>query len=426
VNTPETAQLGMVGTLLRAPWAARAWINTASLAAGFLVAAVASTVIISLVSSVLLLAVTAVLAVPFLDATFRCSRLFTSWHRSRLRGLVGVDIATVDESYEVGTWLRQLWAQARQRGTWRAIAYHSLTLVTSSVLFTVVIVGWTMGALLTTAPAYVWALPGRTLAGYQLNSPATLVVLVLAGLVLFFATPWFAAAGVKADVALARWMLQPSHTEQLARRVVSLQESRADLLEASDSERSRIERDLHDGTQQRLVSLAMNLGMTRTTLTDVPPEVREAIAQAHEEAKLALSELRDVVRGLHPAVLDDLGLDAALSGIAARSPVPVRMLVELPGRPPRAIERVAYFVVSETLTNVARHAHATIINIIVEIVDEQLRIIIFDDGRGGADPGRGTGLRGLSKRIRSVDGSMTIDSPPDGPTLITVELPCAS
>jgi signal transduction histidine kinase len=170
----------------------------------------------------------------------------------------------------------------------------------------------------------------------------------------------------------------------------------------------------------------MNLGMTRTTLTDVPPHVREAIAQAHEEAKLALTELRDVVRGLHPAVLGDLGLDAALSGIAARSAVPVRLLVELPRRPPRAIERVAYFVVSETLTNVARHAHATIVNIIVELENDQLRIIIFDDGRGGADPSRGTGLRGLSQRIRSVDGSMTIDSPPDGPTLITVELPCAS
>jgi signal transduction histidine kinase len=415
-----------VSTLLRAPWTARAWINTASLAAGFLVAAVAATVIISLVSAVILLAVTAVLALPFLDATFRCSRLFTSWHRSRLRGLLGVDIPTIDDGHDEGPWPRRLWAQSRRRTTWRAVAYHSLTLVTSSVLFAVVVVCWTMGALLTAAPAYAWALPGRALAGYPFDSAGTLVVLVLAGLVLFFAAPWLAAVGTRTDVALARSMLLPSHTEQLARRVVSLQESRADLLEASDSERSRIERDLHDGTQQRLVSLAMNLGMTRTTLTDVPPHVREAIAQAHEEAKLALTELRDVVRGLHPAVLDDLGLDAALSGIAARSAVPVRLLVELPRRPPRAIERVAYFVVSETLTNVARHAHATIVNIIVELENDQLRIIIFDDGRGGADPSRGTGLRGLNQRIRSVDGSMTIDSPPDGPTLITVELPCAS
>src|SRR5213078_3881979 len=119
------------------------------------------------------------------------------------------------------------------------------------------------------------------------------------------------------------------------------------------------------GTQQRLVSLAMNLGMTRTTLTDVPDSVREAIVGAHEEAKLALTELRDVVRGLHPAVLDDLGLDAALSGVAARSPVPVRLLVELPRRPPPAVETAAYFVVSEALANVAKHADATQVDIVV-------------------------------------------------------------
>jgi signal transduction histidine kinase len=203
------------------------------------------------------------------------------------------------------------------------------------------------------------------------------------------------------------------------------------VIDAADAERRRIERDLHDGTQQRLVSLAMNLGMTRTTLTDVPEPVRVAIEQAHDEAKLALSELRDFVRGLHPAVLDDLGLDAALSGIAARSAIPVRLMVELPVRPPRAVETVAYFVVSEALTNAAKHSGATVVDVVVEYTapddtahDNLLRVIVSDNGTGGADPARGTGLQGLSQRIRALDGLLTVQSPQGGPTVLVADLPC--
>jgi signal transduction histidine kinase len=198
------------------------------------------------------------------------------------------------------------------------------------------------------------------------------------------------------------------------------------VIDAADAQRRRLERDLHDGTQQRLVSLAMNLGMTRTTMTEVPEGVRQAIEQAHEEAKLALSELRDVVRGLHPAVLDDLGLDAALSGICARSPVPVRLLVELPRRVPRPVETAAYFVVSEALANAAKHARATQVDVVVELAADALRIIVSDNGRGGADPEAGSGLRGLGQRIRALDGSMTLTSPQGGPTLLVVELPCGA
>jgi len=247
------------------------------------------------------------------------------------------------------------------------------------------------------------------------------------GLVLLLAAPWIAAGAAALDAALAGALLAPSRSEGLALRVASLAASRAGLIDAADSEIRRIERDLHDGTQQRLVSLAMNLGITRTTLAGVPDEVRDAIEAAHSEAKLALSELRDVVRGLHPAVLDDLGLDAALSGVAARSPVPVRLRVELPRRPARAIETVAYYVISEALSNVAKHARANQVSVEVELTGQDvLRIIVSDDGRGGADPAGGTGLRGLDQRIRSVDGSMTIDSPAGGPTVLTVELPCES
>jgi signal transduction histidine kinase len=250
-------------------------------------------------------------------------------------------------------------------------------------------------------------------------TPGVATVLILLGFV-------FALSLASLELALARSLLQPSRTAQLSERVDALTESRAEVVDAADAERRRIERDLHDGAQQRLVSLAMNLGMTRTTMTEVPEGVRQAIEQAHEEAKLALSELRDVVRGLHPAVLDDLGLDAALSGICARSPVPVRLLVELPHRVPRPVETAAYFVVSEALANAAKHARATQVDVVVELAGDALRIIVSDNGRGGADPEAGSGLRGLGQRIRALDGSMTLTSPQGGPTLLVVELPCGA
>jgi signal transduction histidine kinase len=208
--------------------------------------------------------------------------------------------------------------------------------------------------------------------------------------------------------------------------VEALSVSRAGAIDAADAERRRIERNLHDGTQQRLVSLAMNLGMTRAAVRDASPEVRQAVMDAHEEAKRALAELRDFIRGLHPAVLHELGLDAALSGIAARSPVPVRLKVDLPERPPAPVEAVAYFVVSEALTNVTRHAAATRADVVLRQQPDSLFLSVTDDGRGGADPSRGTGLRGLQQRVESVDGTLRIVSPAGGPTSIQVTVPCAS
>jgi len=195
-------------------------------------------------------------------------------------------------------------------------------------------------------------------------------------------------------------------------------------VDAADAERRRLERDLHDGTQQRLVSLAINLGMARAQVSTAE-EARQAIADAHEEAKSALAELRDLIRGLHPAVLEDRGLDAALSGVAARMPIPVRLTVDLPRRPAPVIEAVAYFVVSEGLANIVKHAQASQAEIVVSRAGDRLHIIVSDDGVGGADPTRGTGLTGLAKRAASVDGTFEIVSPPGGPTLLTVDLPCA-
>ena len=221
-------------------------------------------------------------------------------------------------------------------------------------------------------------------------------VAAAAGLLL--AAPWLARLVTRADEALARALLGPSHSAELALRLESLTRSRADIVAATDAERRRIERDLHDGAQQRLVSLAMNLGMARSRFGDAPEPVRQAIADAHEEAVLALSEMREFIRGLHPAVLNDRGLDAALSGLAARAPLPVRLRVDAPRPASPSVEAVAYFIVSEALTNVAKHAQATQAEVTVTRHGGVLRIAVTDDGSGGAVPaesdgaGAGTGL----------------------------------
>jgi len=245
---------------------------------------------------------------------------------------------------------------------------------------------------------------------------------------LFPVAPGLATWVSQTDERLARALLGPGRREELAQRVESLARSRADLVAAADAERRRIERDLHDGAQQRLVSLAMNLGMARERLEGEAEPVRQALAAAHDEAVLALTELREFIRGLHPAVLSDRGLGPALSGLAARAPLPVRLRVDVPRPASPGVEAVAYFIVSEALTNVARHAQASRAEVTVTRAGDVLRIAVTDDGRGGAVPaaGDGTGLRGLAQRAAAVDGTLSIDSPPGGPTVITAELPCES
>ncbi|MFI0818147.1 sensor histidine kinase [Streptomyces sp. NPDC021098] len=244
------------------------------------------------------------------------------------------------------------------------------------------------------------------------------------GLILLFLAYALVGALVRLDARAATALLGPVPARELKRRVEDLTESRAGAVDAADAERRRIERDLHDGAQQRLVSMAVNLGLAKATLTDLPDEARQVIDEAHREAKEAIEELSSLVRGLHPAVLDELGLDAALSGIAARAPLPVRLHVHVPERAAPTVEAVAYFVVSEALANVAKHARARRADVTVVRTGDTLRVVIADDGEGGADAARGTGLTGLAKRAGSVDGRFEISSPRGGPTVITVELPC--
>jgi len=339
--------------------------------------------------------------------------------RGRFRALLGVEIAAPPRAADGSSSLLRPLRAWRAPATRRQLGYHLLAST-----------GGTAGGLLVAACWTAPVLAAASLAGRWDGGQGTVVGLGLVVLSAFLvlAAPRVAASVARADESAARALLGPSRSEQLALRVESLARSRAEVVAATDAERRRIERDLHDGAQRRLVSLAMQLGMARASLgDDVPEPLRQVIEQAHDEATEALAELRQLVRGLHPAVLDDRGLDAALSGIAANAPLPMRLRVDAGARCAPAIEAVAYFVVSEALTNVAKHAGASRAEVTVERTGDRLWVVVTDDGRGGATvDGAGTGLRGLAQRAAAVDGTLAVDSPPGGPTRITVELPCGS
>ncbi|MFE0106116.1 sensor histidine kinase [Streptomyces sp. NPDC059009] len=222
---------------------------------------------------------------------------------------------------------------------------------------------------------------------------------------------------------LARHFLGPSDRARMERRIGELAASRAGVVEAVHDERRRIERDLHDGVQQRLVALGMLLGRARRAPD--PDKSALLLRQAHEEAQRALGELRDVAWRVYPAALDEGGLAAALETVAERAGIPVRLECALRDTPPSAAQSVAYFVAAEAVTNAVKHSGATQVSVLVERRDDVLRLCVEDDGRGGADPGGG-GLLGLSRRVAALDGTLSVSSPAGGPTAITAELPCAS
>jgi signal transduction histidine kinase len=322
----------------------------------------------------------------------------------------------------------------RSQPFWRQAAYRALAGPLLGIAAVIAVTLWLGGLLCSTVYLYGWGLhpdstfrratyPRDGITALHLGHVPAGVFLSAAGFLALAVAPALTAAVAELDARVGMSLLGPSRAEQLAHQVEHLTQTRAGVVDAADAERRRLERDLHDGAQQRLVSLAMNLGMARNQAGSAE-EAHQAIADAHEEAKAALAELRDLIRGLHPAVLEDRGLDAALSGVIARMPIPVRLTVDMTRRPAPVIEAVAYFVVSEGLTNIAKHAQASQAEVIVQRAGDRLHVIITDDGVGGADPARGTGLDGLRKRAESVDGTFDISSPPGGPTLLTVDLPC--
>ncbi|NUR92420.1 MAG: sensor histidine kinase [Nonomuraea sp.] len=250
--------------------------------------------------------------------------------------------------------------------------------------------------------------------------PAVGAVASVAGVLLLPVAAYTVTAWGGARGAMVRAVLAPAGSE-----LGEVMRSRARLVDAFEMERRRIERDLHDGAQQRLVALSMTLGMARLDLPDDSSAAR-LVEAAHGEAKQALAELRELIRGVHSQVLTDRGLGAAIRDVAGRSPVPADVDVPAIGRLPAPVEVTAYYVVSEALANLAKHSGASRASVTARVTDGTLTVEIRDDGVGGADPARGTGLTGLADRVAVVGGRLSLSSPPGGPTLVRVEIPCAS
>lgn len=295
--------------------------------------------------------------------------------------------------------------------TWRILAHHLVTLLLGSGMLFILAggTGWVEWLAISAATGTVsWLMPA--LAG-------TLTLLVLVLYIIYVG---------RLDQVAAETLLGRTRSERMAGQITQLADARQGAVSAADTERRRFERDLHDGVQPRLVSTAMTLGMARSRLDQDPEGARALLTEAHEEIKESITELRHLARGMHPAVLTDRGLDAALSAVASRSPVPVRLEVNLSGRLEAEIEAVLYFVVAEALTNVAKHSGATSAQVQINRRETSVCARICDDGVGQAHVTDGGGLSGISDRVRSAGGSFTLTSPAGGPTQIEVQVPCES
>ncbi|NYD48043.1 signal transduction histidine kinase [Actinomadura luteofluorescens] len=262
---------------------------------------------------------------------------------------------------------------------------------------------------------------GLVVGGFYFDTWQRSLLVALAGAVLLAVAPRAVRLAVRLDLAVLRSLLGPRPDDA---RIRDLERSRSYAVENAAATLRRIERNLHDGAQVRLVSLTMTLAALQETLPDGTPEpTRELVAAARTGAREAIAELRELVRGIHPPVLDQ-GLDAALASVAARSPVPAELETDLPVRPSAAIESIAYFCTAELLANAGRHAAARRVTVsAVQPGDGTLRLTVTDDGRGGARTRPGGGLAGLAERVRTVDGELSVLSPPGGPTTVTVTLP---
>jgi signal transduction histidine kinase len=310
---------------------------------------------------------------------------------------------------------------------WKPCAYQLVRGPIMVVVTAIAVVTWSVALALLALPIYIRpTVSGGTNWWFGAGTPPTSEVagLCAAGVVLLFVAPWVTRALAAIDLALAQVLLGPTRPDRLASELTRVSVSRARVVDATDAERRRIERDLHDGVQPRLVSLAITLGRAQAKFEADPDGARRLLSQAHESAKEALSDLRDLARGIHPSVLDDRGLDAALSALVAGSPVPVRVSVDLARRPSRTSEAVAYFIVAEAVTNVAKHAQATQATVLIGQDDSAMRVVVADDGDGGAAPTPGGGLAGLVDRLAAVDGTLAMSSPPGGPTRLEAVIPC--
>jgi signal transduction histidine kinase len=404
----------------------RTWLAMVSHLAGLFIGLAAFCIALTGFALGLMLIPVALVGLPVFGITLRFTEWFAVMERARIRLLLDVPVLGWPADARAGRYWWGIVAKPRaltERVTLTEASYALLRFPVSAVNVTVSVCAWSVGLAMLFLPFYNRSLPdgGADIDGTVLHGSAV-TLLSAAGFVLLIAAAQITRGLGVADGAVTRFLLSP--TSDLAARVTELERSRERVVDAAEAERRRIERDLHDGAQQRLVALAMELGRAKARFADDVDSARELVDQAHAQAKEALTELRNLVRGVHPPVLTDRGLDAALSGLVAVCPVPVDLQVDVPVRPKATVEAVAYFTVAEALTNIAKHSRASHVTLVAEQqgFPGTLTIMITDDGIGGADP-HGAGLSGLADRVSGVDGRFTVESPEGGPTIIAVELP---
>lgn len=354
----------------------------------------------------------------------------TGWlavlERSRIVSFTGVSITPPAERDQ--EWWRRLLLDPI---AWKAAAYTALQPLWGLIEGTIVLGALGQALAIVVSPFFVdVSHPHLTILWWFTIRGTTAYVLAwVVSLVVIAAIPFVAHALSRVTVHLAQWLIGQDRDHEIAElnsRVDTLTTTRQETVDSVEAERRRIERDLHDGPQQQLVAVAMDLGMAREIMDRDPTKARELLEHAHDGSKSAIIEMRQVARGIVPPILSDRGLEPAILSLAGRSPVPVSVDVRIPPgrRLDPTVEAIAYFSVSEALTNVAKHSQASHARVDADLTaPNTLHVVISDDGRGGARIGGGSGLAGLQHRVRAVDGSLLVSSPEGGPTVVTIDLP---
>jgi signal transduction histidine kinase len=420
-------QMSPIGRALLRPLRAKTWRELGFLLLGGAMGIVSFTVAWTLFITGVSLLITLV-GIPLLFALAYVDRAMSWIERSRMR-LVGEEpVAVYRQPAKSGLW-SHLGAVTTDPQTWKDLTWHLFVSIVAFAEGVVALTLWASALWAIVYPFY-WSFVPRSslpeLGSQRLDTWQFAIAVFGLGIALAVVTAWLCAAMTWVQVQLSRVLLEPSDRQRLSVRVEDLTRTRAAAADVQAAELHRIERDLHDGAQARLVAVTMELGRARERLDDDPDLARELVESAHREAAAAIVELRELVAGIYPSVLADRGLDAAVSSVAAASSVPVQVYVTLPGRLPAAAEVAAYFVVAEAVANVGKHSDASHAEIRIAFSDDTLVVEVEDDGHGGADRANGSGLKGLADRVAALDGRVLVSSPTGGPTIVRAEIPCVS
>lgn len=410
----------LLKTIARRPLTLDCWRETLYLLVGLFTGVAGFTLIVALGSTAISLGIL-IIGLPIALLVVHFNRWWCGIDR-RLAGLVLHHPIPVPYREPVGASRPSRWLSVfGDRHTWLDALWMLVAFPLGLVGFTVTVTAWSVVLGLLTGPIWGWSIPGWIHAHVVASSILAPFLAVPAAI----ATAWIVRGLALAQASIAARLLGPNRQRVLEQRVETLSETRAGAVDAAHSELQRVERDLHDGAQARLVALSMDLGMAEQRLANADPQTAlEHVSNARGQAQAAMAELRDLVRGIGPSILHDHGLDAALTALVTGRNPPVQLRVELRDNQVTAREAAAYFVVAEALANARKHASPSRISVRAwEDAADRLIVEVVDDGVGGADPDSGSGLAGLRKRVAALDGELTVVSPPGGPTTVRAELP---